>query len=192
MPHTMSDPVTSAGSPIDSGRRSGTAPTAPDSYIRTRLGACVARARLHARLGSPMPTNTTSLSRSSRAATAAIISSGVYAGLEAVVDSARESLFRLEPCRQVRLFFYIAGAVGHAVHELLEVTREFVGIARDAFPGDVKVVVANVIALRVGGVGPPRLGHHRARNHPRNHGAVGIGADDCFLHELFHHDDHAL
>src|SRR5439155_20251510 len=42
------------------------------------------------------------------------------AGLEAVVDSARESLFRLEPCRQVRLFFYIAGAVGHAVHELLE------------------------------------------------------------------------
>src|SRR5436190_22695165 len=86
-----------------------------------------------------MPTKTTSPSRSSRAATAAIISAGVYAGLVAIVDSARESLFRLEPCRQVRLFFYIAGAVGHAVHELLEVARELIGIARDAFPGDVKV-----------------------------------------------------
>src|SRR2546430_1132295 len=59
-----------------------------------------------------MPTNTTSPSRSSRAATAAIISSGVYAGLEAVVDSARESLFRLEPCHQVRLVLHVAGAGG--------------------------------------------------------------------------------
>ena len=31
MPQTMSAPVTSAGSPIDTGSRSGTAPTAPDS-----------------------------------------------------------------------------------------------------------------------------------------------------------------
>src|SRR5205823_1226899 len=31
IPHTMSDPVTRAGSPIETGRRSGTAPTAPDS-----------------------------------------------------------------------------------------------------------------------------------------------------------------
>src|SRR5213594_578442 len=155
-------------------------------------GFPISRARLHARLGSPMPTKTTSPSRSSRAATAAIISSGVYAGLEAVVDSARESLFRLEPGRQVRLFLHVAGAVGHAVHELLEVARELIGIARDAFPGDVKIVVAVVIALRIGGVRPPRLDHHRAYNHARNHGAVGIGADDCFLHELFDHDDHAL
>src|SRR5256885_12873852 len=133
-----------------------------------------------------MPTNTTSPSRSSRAATAAIISSGVYAGLEAVVDSARESLLRLEPCRQVRLLLHVAGAVGHTVHELLEVARELIGIARDAFPADVKVVVAVVIALRVGGVRPPRLDHHAPHNHPRNHAAGGVAADDCFPHHLFH------
>src|SRR5712691_2642795 len=136
--------------------------------IRTRLGACVARARLQARFGSPIPTKTTSPSRSSRAATAAIISSGVYAGLEAVVDSAGESLFRLKSDGQLRLFLHVAGAVGHAVHELLEVAREPIGIARDAFPGDVKIVVAVVIALRVGGVRPPRLDHHGAHDHARN------------------------
>ena len=31
MPQTMSEPVTSAGSPMETGSRSGTAPTAPDS-----------------------------------------------------------------------------------------------------------------------------------------------------------------
>ena len=31
IPVTMSDPVTSDGSPIDTGSRSGSAPTAPDS-----------------------------------------------------------------------------------------------------------------------------------------------------------------
>ena len=31
MLQTMSEPVTSAGSPIETGSRSGTAPTAPDS-----------------------------------------------------------------------------------------------------------------------------------------------------------------
>ena len=31
MPQTMSDPVTRAGSPMDTGSRSGSAPTAPDS-----------------------------------------------------------------------------------------------------------------------------------------------------------------
>src|SRR2546422_507061 len=122
-----------------------------------------------------MPTNTTSPSRSSRAATAAIISSGVYAGLEAVVDSARESLFRLEPCRQVRLFLHVAGAVGHAVHELLEVARELIGIARDAFPGDVKIVVAVVIALRIGGVRPGPVATRLPRWGPRAGGDGGVG-----------------
>src|SRR6266853_2172821 len=143
--------------------------------IRTRLGACVARARLQARFGSPIPTNTTSPSDSSRAATAAIISSGVYAGLETVVDSARESLFRFEPCGQLRLFRHVAGPVGEGVHELVEVARELVGIARDALPRDVEIVVAVVIALCLGGVCAPRLDHHRAYDHARNDGAVGIG-----------------
>ena len=31
MEQTISEPVTSEGSPIETGRRSGTAPTAPDS-----------------------------------------------------------------------------------------------------------------------------------------------------------------
>src|SRR5207247_649144 len=160
--------------------------------MRTRLGACVARARLHARFGSPMPTKTTSPSRSSRAATAAIISSGVYAELETVVDSVGQSLFRLKSYGQLRLFRHVACAVGDAVHELVEVVRELVGVARDALPGDVEIVVAVVVALRVGWVRPPRLYHHRAHDDTRNHGAVGIGADDLLIHQLFHDDDHAL
>src|SRR2546422_1592855 len=54
-----------------------------------------------------MPTNTTSPSASSRAATAAIISAGVYAGLEAVVHPARVAFLRLEPCDQRRLFRHV-------------------------------------------------------------------------------------
>src|SRR6266566_399946 len=103
-----------------------------------------------------MPTKTTSPSRSSRAATAAIISSGVYTGLEAVIDPLRQALVRLEPCGQAWLLFHVACAVGDAVHELVEVVRELVGVARDALPGDVEIVVAVVVALRVGWVRPPR------------------------------------
>src|SRR6266403_5589530 len=160
--------------------------------MRTRLGAWVARARLQARFGRPIPTNTTSPSDSSRAATAAIISSGVYAGLETVVDSAGESLFRLEPRGQLRLSRHVAGAVGDGVHELVEVAGQLVGIARDSLPRDVEIVVAVVIALRVRGVCAPRLDHHRAHDHTRNDRAVGIGADDGFFDELLHHHDNAL
>src|SRR2546428_902281 len=149
MPHTMSDPVTSAGSPMETGRRSGTAPTAPDSYISTRRGACVARARLQARLGSPMPTNTTSPSASSRAATAAIISSGVYPSVP-VVHPGAHAFFRLEP-RDLRLFFEVRRAVRHAVDELVQVARQPIGRAGDVLPCDVEVVIAVVVALAVRG-----------------------------------------
>src|SRR6187397_2360711 len=46
--------------------------------MRTRLGACVRRARLQAALGSPMPTKHTCPSRSNRAAATVIISSREY------------------------------------------------------------------------------------------------------------------
>src|SRR5689334_11700411 len=99
--------------------------------MRTRLGAWVARARLHARLGSPIPTKTTSPSRSSRAATTVIISSGVYAGaaLEAVVHSSGQALFCLEACGQTRLLRDVPGAIGDAVDEFVQIAGELVGIA---------------------------------------------------------------
>src|SRR5204863_2687102 len=183
-------PVPSAGSRMEAGRRSGTAPTAPDSEIRTRRGACIRRARLHARFGSPMPTNTTSPSRSSRAATAAIISSGVYAS-EAVIHPRREALFRLEPC-DLRLFLQVGGAIGNAVHEFVEVALEPARITRDALPSDVEVVIAVVVPLRVGGMRAPRLDHHGAHDHGRNDRPVRIGADDLLIHELLGDDDHTL
>src|SRR5690349_5794496 len=160
--------------------------------MSTRFGAWVARARLHARLGSPIPTNTTSPSRSSRAATTVIISSGVYAGpaLEPVVHSAGRSLFRLEPRRQARLLRQIPGAIRHAVHELVQIVAELDRITRDRFPRDIKIVVAVVVALRVRRVRAPRLDHHRADDHAGNHGAVGVGADHGFFHQLLYdHDD---
>src|SRR5438094_1271581 len=98
--------------------------------MRTRLGACVARARLHARLGSPIPTKTTSPSTSSRAATTVIISSGVYGtALEAVVHSGGESLFRLEACAQTRLLRDVPGPIGDGVDDFVQIAGELVGIA---------------------------------------------------------------
>src|SRR5947199_1559846 len=113
-----------------------------------------------------MPTNTTSPSRSSRAATAAIISSGVYAS-EAVIHPRREAFFRLKPC-DLRLFLQVGGAVGNAVHEFVQVALEPARITRDALPGDVEVVVAVVIPLRVGVMRVPRFDLHGAHYQDRN------------------------
>src|SRR6267143_4050594 len=121
--------------------------------MRTRLGACVRRARLQARFGRPIPTNTTSPSRSSRAATTAIISSGEYGvegrGSEAVVHSGGDLGLGLESRQQARMLFEIGRSIRDSVHELIEVRLEFGRLARDRFPSHVEVVVAIVIALRV-------------------------------------------
>src|SRR5437016_14534126 len=176
MPHTMSDPVTRAGSPMETGSRAGVAPTAPDSYTSTRRGAWVARARLHARLGRPIPTNTTSPSTSSRAATLAIISSGVQAPSEPVIHPSTVSGFRREPCDQLRTFFQVPRPIRHAAYEVVEVALERVAIARDRFPRNVEIVVAVVVPLCVRRVRAPRLDHHRIHDHGGDDRAVGIGA----------------
>src|SRR2546421_6997228 len=191
IPQTMRDPVTSAGSPIETGRRTGTAPTAPDSYTSTRCGAWVARARLHARFGRPIPTNTTSPSTSSRAATLAIISSGVYAPSEPVIHPGTVSGFRLEPCGQLRTFLQVRLPMGHAAHEVVEVALQRVPVARDRFPRDVEIIVAIVVPLRVRRVRAPRLHHDCIHDHAGDDRAVRIGADYRFVHQLLDHDDHA-
>src|SRR5256712_13150330 len=96
-----------------------------------------------------MPTNTTSPSASSRAATAAIISAGVYAGLEAVVHPARVAFLRLEPGDQRRLFRHVRRAVGDAADVLLEVTLEPPGVPRDPLPPHLEIGAAAVIPLAV-------------------------------------------
>ena len=52
-------PVTIVGSPIDSGRRAGSAPKTPASYTSSSSGATVRLARLTAILGRPTPTKQT-------------------------------------------------------------------------------------------------------------------------------------
>src|SRR6266513_3649146 len=104
--------------------------------MSTRFGACVRRARLHARFGSPMPTNTTSPSTSSRAATVAIISSGLYS--VAVIDSGAALLSRLETLQQPRLLRHVLRAARDAVDELVEIARELRALARNRFPADVE------------------------------------------------------
>src|SRR5213078_2327600 len=123
--------------------------------MSTRFDACVRRARLQARFGRPMPTNTTSPSASSRAATVAIISSGEYS--EAVVDSGAALLSRLEPLQQARLLLHILDAALHPVDELVQVVCQLRTVARDRFPADIEVVVAVVVPLRVRRMRSPRL-----------------------------------
>src|SRR2546421_1360478 len=182
MPQTMREPVTSAGSPIETGRRTGAAPTAPDSYTSTRCGAWVARARLHARLGRPIPTNTTSPSTSSRAATLAIISSGVQAPSEPVVHPGTVSGFRLEPCGQLRTLLQVRRPIRHAAYAVVEVALERVAIARDRLPSDVEGVVEVVVPLRVRRVCAPRLDHDRIHDQGGGHPPGGSGADHPFPH----------
>src|SRR5438034_1038628 len=183
MPHTMREPVTSAGSPIETGTRTGAAPTAPDSYTSTRCGAWVARAKLQARLGRPIPTNTTSPSASSRAATLAIISSGVYAASEPVIHPGTISRCRVEPCGQAWVLLHVARAVRDPVDELVEVPRDAAGIARDRLPRDVEIVVAIVVPLRVRRVRAhvvaqrPEGEAGRARREARHHAEMRILLD---------------
>src|SRR6266540_6655001 len=124
--------------------------------MSTRLGAWVRRARLQARFGRPIPTNTTSPSRSSRAATTAIISSGEYGvegrGSEAVVHSGGDLCLRLESRRQAWMLFQVRRSIRDSVHKLIQVRLELVRLARDRFPAHVEVVVAIVVALRVRGM----------------------------------------
>src|SRR2546426_11538613 len=115
-----------------------------------------------------MPTNTTSPSTSSRAATAAIISAGVYAGSKAVVHPARVAFLRLEPGDQRRLFRHVRRAVGDAADVLLEVALEPPGIARDPLPRHVEIVLAVGLALGLRRVRAPRLRHHCVHDHPRD------------------------
>src|SRR2546430_455326 len=182
-PHTMSGPGTRAGSPMETGSRAGVAPTAPDSYTSTRRGAWVARARLHARLGRPIPTNTTSPSTSSRAATLAIISSAVYAPSEPVIHPGAAPFLRLEPRGQIRLFLQVRRPIGHAAHEVVEVAFERIPIAGARFPRHVETVVAVVVPLRVRRVRAPRLHHDRIHDQGGDDRAVGVGADHRFIQD---------
>src|SRR4051812_36205510 len=99
--------------------------------MSTSVGACVARARLHARFGSPIPTNTISPSRSSRAATTVIISSAEYFTSVAVVHSRAEHVARGETGREPVVQREVLTAVLHAHHILVDIARERCGIARN-------------------------------------------------------------
>src|SRR5579872_1053086 len=123
--------------------------------MSTRSGACVARARLQARFGSPMPTNTTSPFASARAAVTAIISFGVYS--EPIVHAGRHPSRRTQSVCKTRLRRDIRCTIADAVHELIEIARQPLGVARDRLPLDVERIVAVVVPVRVRWVRAPRL-----------------------------------
>src|SRR5580704_11900071 len=111
------------------------------------LGAWVARARLQARFGRPMPTKTTSPSLSSAAARNAIFSDAVGASV-AIVDPRRHARLCAQPLHQpCAQLLHVRGAVGHAEHEGLKPVGVASRVARDLFPLDVEFVVAVVVAL---------------------------------------------
>src|SRR5271165_2339955 len=115
--------------------------------MSTRFGACVARARLHARFGNPMPTNTTSPSDSSRAARTAISSRLEYVlprseyvvprsrargDSEAVVDSFAHARFGGQPCDDVfAQFVDVLSAAADSIDPLVEPRLKALCVARD-------------------------------------------------------------
>src|SRR5512134_3344916 len=102
-----------------------------------------------------MPTNTTSPSRSSRAAATTIISLGEYS--VAIRDFAAHGRLRREASGQRRLPSQVFGAIGDAVHPLVEIRLQPRRVSRDVVPRHVKLVVAIVVSLRIGRMRAPRL-----------------------------------
>src|SRR5215471_11419758 len=125
--------------------------------MSTRFGACVARARLHARFGRPIPTKTTSPSRSSLAARTAMSSEFVYVSpSEAVVDSFAKAWLRLEALAQTGHIVHVRGAIGDAVDEFVEPRLQPRVVARHLIPGD-------VVDDEAGDERPVRVGAHDRR-----------------------------
>src|SRR5512141_2464747 len=119
-----------------------------------RLGACVRRARLQARFGSPTPTKTTSPSRSSRAELMVINSAAVYSML---VFSIVNHGCRAAGHAQARVRFFpqllpVGFAIRHAIHPFLQVClQRFICLA-ELIPFQVKVVIPVIISLGIGGM----------------------------------------
>src|SRR5437667_12476467 len=114
-----------------------------------RFGACVARARLQARLGSPMPTKTMSLSRSSLAAAHIITAFSAApsapvrfrfsaSALIAIVDAGAQSLLGGEAVCESRNLREIFLSIADAKDEILEISLEPLRVLRDVFPRDVE------------------------------------------------------
>src|SRR6266699_1227466 len=140
--------------------------------MSTRFGACVASARLHARLGSPMPTKTMSPSRSSAAAAhiITVFSAAPSApvrfrfsavALIAIVHAGTQSLLGDESRREAGMFGEIFAPIADAEHEFVEISLEPPRVLRDFFPADVELVVAVIVPLRVRRVRAPRLMNDR-------------------------------
>src|SRR3712207_5920068 len=100
--------------------------------MRTRFGACVARARLQARFGSPMPTKTVSPSHSSRAAVAAMSSAGRAS--VPIVHPGRDTVARAQPLHEPGAPLQVLRAVPYAVHVVIQVARERGPVARRRLP----------------------------------------------------------
>src|SRR5215469_18045623 len=161
--------------------------------MSTRFGACVARARLQARFGSPIPTNTTSRSRSSFAARTAMSSEFVYVSAsEAVVDSFAKTRFRSQALAQSRHLVHVRSAIGDAVDEFLEPRLQSRIVARHFIPRDVEVVVAIIVALRVRRMRAPRFADDGVDDEAWDERPVRIGAHDRWFDDLLDYHDDAL
>src|SRR6266516_7974422 len=101
--------------------------------MSTRPGACVARARLAAALGSPIPTKQVMPSRRARAAQAVIISSAVNSPAVVAAGLMRLSFLARSGTGQPR-------RVGGAEHIRLQPAEEPLPVSADRIPGHVVVV----------------------------------------------------
>src|ERR1700752_4825515 len=161
--------------------------------MRTSFGACSRRARLHARLGSPIPTKTTSLSRSWRAAWQTINSCGLKCGPSiAIVDRLTVMRSRFQAIQLIAHAPDILRAIAQPVYPLFEVSSEQCLVFRNLAPANIKVVVAIVKAMREGRVIAKRFMHHGADDHFGNQRSVWIGANDTLRNNLFSDHDSVL
>src|ERR1044072_7145850 len=158
--------------------------------MRTSFGACRRRARLHARLGSTIPTKPTSPTLSWRAAWQTINSCALKCGPSiAIVDRLTVMRSRFQPLDVRTHTSDILAAIAYPVYPLFQILIEQRFVLRNLAPANIEVVVAIIKALCEGRMTTERFMDYGAHDHSRNQGAVRIGANDPLRNNLFSDHD---
>ncbi len=88
--------------------------------------------------------------------------------------------------------FPVFGAVLHPVDPLIQPLLHAGGVFGDLIPFQVEGIVAVVISLRIGGMAGEWNVADGIHDEIRDDGAVGVGADDGLIDDLFRGDDDML
>src|SRR5918994_86759 len=107
---------------------------------------------------------------------------------EPIIHPRTHSLRGLES-PEITALAHVLGSIRDSIDVLLQIPVEGSVVARYAFPPDIELVVAVVVALSIRGMCAPGLDHDCVNNQPRYQCAIGICPYGGLVDQLFHYDD---